>query len=106
MALVNVNMVAHGKINSRLSPAGPKVVDYSWHGLLLARDTGTQAIAFWPPPHLHHGAAQEDVHHSAGPTRIIKDTQMSLSDAVIATQDRPSWRSLVRDATRPATQAT
>ena len=37
---------------------------------------------------------------------IIKDTQMSLSDAVIATQDRPSWRSLVRDATRPATQAT
>ena len=37
--------------------------------------------------------------------QIIKDTQMSLSDAVIATQDRPSWRSLVRDATRPATQA-
>ena len=37
--------------------------------------------------------------------QIIKDTQMSLCDAVIATQDRPSWRSLVRDATRPATQA-
>ena len=32
--------------------------------------------------------------------QIIKDTQMSLSDAVIATQDRPSWRSLVRDANK------
>ena len=30
----------------------------------------------------------------------------SLSDAVTATQDKTSWRSLVRDATRPATQAT
>ena len=38
--------------------------------------------------------------------QIIKDTQMSLSDAVIATQDRPSWRSLVRDATRPAMKQT
>ena len=38
--------------------------------------------------------------------QIVKDTQMSLSDAVTATQDRSSWRSLVRDATRPATQAT
>ena len=38
--------------------------------------------------------------------QIVKDTQMSLSDAVTATQDRTSWRSLVRDATRPATQAT
>ena len=33
-------------------------------------------------------------------------THMFLSDAVTATQDRTSWRSLVRDATRPATQAT
>ena len=38
--------------------------------------------------------------------QIIKDTQLSLSDAGIATQDRPSWRSLVRDATCPAMQAT
>ena len=38
--------------------------------------------------------------------QVTKDTQMSLSDAVIATHDRPSWRSLVRDATCPATQAT
>ena len=29
---------------------------------------------------------------------------MSLSDAVQATHDRPSWRALVRDATCPATQ--
>ena len=38
--------------------------------------------------------------------QIVKDTQMSLSDAVTATQDRTSWRSHVRDATRPGTQAT
>ena len=38
--------------------------------------------------------------------QIVKDTQMSLKDAVTATQDRTSWRSLVRDATRPATLAT
>ena len=38
--------------------------------------------------------------------QIIKDTQMSLSDAVTATHDRTSWRSLVRDATHPATQGT
>ena len=31
---------------------------------------------------------------------------MSLSDAVTATHDRPSWRSIVRDAMCPATQAT
>ena len=58
---------------------------------------------FWPPPHLHHGAAEEDTHHS-WVDQIIKDTQMSLSDAVTATHDRPSWRSLVRDATCPASQ--
>ena len=27
---------------------------------------------FWPPPHLQHGTAQEDVHHSAGPTKSSK----------------------------------
>ena len=29
----------------------------------------------------------------------VKDTQMSLCDAVLATHDRSSWRALVRDAT-------
>ena len=24
---------------------------------------------YWPPPHLQHGTAQEDVHHSAGPAK-------------------------------------
>ena len=38
--------------------------------------------------------------------QIIKDTQMSLSDAVTATHDTPSWRSIVRDDTCPAMQAT
>ena len=38
--------------------------------------------------------------------QIANDTHMSLSDAVTATCDRTSWRSLFRDATRPATQAT
>ena len=38
--------------------------------------------------------------------QIVNDTQMSLSDAVTATYDRTSWRSLVRDTTRPTTQAT
>ena len=33
--------------------------------------------------------------------QIIQDTQMSMSAAVTATHDRPSWRSLVHDATCP-----
>ena len=37
--------------------------------------------------------------------QIVNDTQLSLSDTVKATQDRPTWRSIVRDATCPATQA-
>ena len=37
--------------------------------------------------------------------QIIKDTHMPLGDAVTATHDMPSWRSLVHDATCPATQA-
>ena len=37
--------------------------------------------------------------------QFVKDTHMSLSDTVTATHDRTSWRSLVRDATGPATQA-
>ena len=36
--------------------------------------------------------------------QITKDTQLSLSDAVIVTHDIPSWRSLVRNATGLATQ--
>ena len=38
--------------------------------------------------------------------QIVKDTHMSMSDAVTATHDITSWRSLVRDATHPVTQAT
>ncbi len=41
----------------------------------------------------------------AGLSKITKDTQLSLSDAVPATHDRPSLRSLVHDATCPATHA-
>ena len=37
--------------------------------------------------------------------QILKCTQMSLSDAVTATHDIPSWRSIVGDATCPVTQA-
>ena len=37
--------------------------------------------------------------------QIVNDTQLSLSGAVTATQYRPTWRSIVRDATCPATQA-
>ena len=61
-----------------------------------------RASTFWPPPHIHH--------RRCPPLRwadqITKDTQLSRSAAVLATHDRPSWRSLVRDATCPTTQAT
>ena len=74
----------------------------------------TSAVCNRHPSHRHsgfqttvindHGAAQEDAHHSAGLTKS-STTPMSL-DAVTATYDRTSWGSLVRDATRPTTQAT
>ena len=56
--------------------------------------------------HQHFG-----LHHRRCPPlrwadQITKDTQLSRSAAVLATHDRPSWRSLVRDATCPTTQAT
>ena len=38
--------------------------------------------------------------------QVTKDTKLSQNDAVLATHDISSWRSLVRDATCPATQAT
>ena len=33
---------------------------------------------FWPPSHLQHGAAHEDVHHSAGPTKSSKTPRCLL----------------------------
>ena len=75
-------------------------------GHICRLQPGTQAIdilASTPPTSWRRPRGRPPLRWA---DQIIKDTQMSLSDAVIATQDRPSWRSLVRDATRPATQAT
>ena len=75
-------------------------------GHICRLQPGTQAIdilASTPPTSWRRARGHPPLRWA---DQIIKDTQMSLSDAVIATQDRPSWRSLVRDATRPATQAT
>ena len=75
-------------------------------GHICRLQPGTQAIdilASTPPTSWRRTRGRPPLRWA---DQIIKDTQMSLSDAVIATQDRPSWRSLVRDATRPATQAT
>ena len=63
------------------------------HIILCRLQTGTQAIPGGRPP-------------LRWADQIIKDTQMSLSDAVIATHDRPSWRPIVRGATCPATLTT
>ena len=75
-------------------------------GHICRLQPGTQAIdmlASKPPSSLRR-------HRGRPPLRwadqITNDIQMSPSDAVTATYDRTSWRSLVRDATRPATQAT
>ena len=75
-------------------------------GHICRQQPGTQAIdilASTPPTSWRRPRGRPPLRWA---DQIIKDTQMSLSDAVIATQDGPSWRSLVRDATRPATQAT
>ena len=75
-------------------------------GHICRLQPGTQAIdilASTPPTSWRRPRGRPPLRWA---DQIIKYTQMSLSDAVIATQDRPSWRSLVRDATRPATQAT
>ena len=75
-------------------------------GHICRLQPGTQAIdilASTPPTSWRRPRGRPPLRWA---DQIIKDTQMSLSDAVIATQDRPSWRSRVRDATRAATQAT
>ena len=75
-------------------------------GHICRLQPGTQAIdilASTPPTSWRRPRGRPPLRWA---DQIIKDIQMSLSDAVIATQDRPSLRSLVRDATRPATQAT
>ena len=67
---------------------------------------GTQAIdilASTPPSTWHRPRGHPPLRWA---DQTVNDTQLSLSDAVTATQDRTSWRSLVRDATRAATQAT
>ena len=75
-------------------------------GHICRLQPGTQAIdilASTPPTSWRRPRGRPPLRWA---DHIIKYTQMSLSDAVIATKDRPPWRSLVRDATRPATQAT
>ena len=75
-------------------------------GHICRLQPGTQAIdilASSPPSTWHRPRGRPPLRWA---DQIVNDTQMSLSDAVTATQDRTFWRSLVRDATRPATQAT
>ena len=74
-------------------------------GHICRLQPGTQAIdilASTPPSTWHRPRGRPPLRWA---DQIVNDTQLSLSDAVTATQDRTSWRSLVRDATRPATQA-
>ena len=75
-------------------------------GHICRLQPGTQAIdilASTPPSTWHRPRGRPPLRWA---DQIVNDTQLSLIDAVTATQDRTSWRSLVRDATRPATQAT
>ena len=75
-------------------------------GHICRLQPGTQAIdilASTPPSTWHRPRGRPPLRWA---DQIVNDTQLSLNDAVTATQDRTSWRSLVRDATRPATQAT
>ena len=74
-------------------------------GHICRLQPGTQAIdilASTPPSSWRRPRGRPPLRWA---DQIVKDMQMSLSDAVTATHDRTSWRSLVRDATRPATQA-
>ena len=69
-------------------------------GHICRLQPGTQAIdiltstppSSWRRPRGHPPLRWAD--------QIVKDTQLSLSDAVTATQDRPTWRSIVRDQAR------
>ena len=74
-------------------------------GHICRLQPGTQAIdilASTPPSSWRRPRGRPPLRWA---DQIINDTQLSLSDAVTATQDRPTWRSIVRDATCPATQA-
>ena len=75
-------------------------------GHICRLQPGTQAIDildYTPPPSWRRPRGRPLLRWA---DQIVNDTQMSLIDAVTATYDRTSWRSLVRDATRPTTQAT
>ena len=75
-------------------------------GHICRLQPGTEAIgilASTPPSKWHRPRGRPPLRWA---DRIVKDCHMSLSDAVAATQNRTFWRSLVRDATRPARQAT
>ena len=77
-----------------------------YNSLICRLQPGTQAIdilASTPPSSWRSPRGRPPLRWA---DQIVKDTQMSLRDAVTATQYRSSWRSLVRDATRPATQVT
>ena len=76
-------------------------------GHICRLQPGTQAIdnlASTPPPSTWHRPRGRPPLRWAD--RIVNDTQLSLSYAGTATQYRKSWRSRIRDATLPATQAT
>ena len=65
-------------------------------GHICRLQPGTQAIdilASTPPASWRRPRGRPPLRWA---DQIIKDTQMSLSDAVTATHDRPSWRSLVQ----------
>ena len=72
-------------------------------GHICRLQPGTQAIDILAPSSCRRPSGSQPLRWA---DQIIKDTEISLSDVVIATQDRPSWRLHVRDATCPATQAT
>ena len=46
-------------------------------GHICRRNPASKPLPFWPPPHIHHGAAQEDAHHSSGPTKSSKTPRCS-----------------------------
>ena len=102
----------HERINSYLhwtttpNNNNPQTTSVSAFGHICRLQPGTQAIDILtstPPSSWRRPRGRPPL---CWADQIVKDTQMSLSDAVTATYDRTSWRSLVRDAMRPAMQAT
>ena len=57
---------AIGAYLRRFSTCPPTIRKLRTHA---ACNPAPKPLAFWPPPHLHHGAAQEGIHHSAEPTK-------------------------------------